>query len=667
MAGQPPQAATGDVPRPQTLRGIARAALERLPKLCGEDDTALFGAAREGLVESIAEELAGKSSSHLKEDAARPGIDDILDETTIRRFSNAPAEVNQVAREVVGQARRPAMEEAARRILRQEDALSPEETDAAITAIDRGQRRSIPESSNRTFQDCVDELLARCRAHLSRARGDRTQWQHSVPQSEALEIGTAMRGALAQALIPAVRGARAIDVVGPALIRLSALEHRVRRPAALRKQLAAEDLLKGGQDEQLQAEIALRAHFPFGLVRERSHAVLCAALYLLQAQANHSAVQAAVQRTPHPRGPRSLYRRVGEELGAVMARKSQRDGANGWEERYLATPGALDCLRSAAPVLTQDEVPAFVGVPVSQLPRTAPDPAARVLSDALPLDESTRGEGTVPWVQARWNPLGRRLLDKVNREHYSLRTKRYFNEEAFQHVVTRLIHHALEDLLKRLQRTEGLAVGLPNAKEPYDDRSVLSLNQYLMKAWSQASGEAFGRYRNELDQAGSPPRKPKSARPETDAPSPSGLPDGIVLLSVDSVRERLETLLTASEPYQWASDVLADRHEIDGEETRAAAHGAIQVIDWAAWNEPALRGRDIGEILEAYSADEDLVVQPLTRSQTALLRDLLFDTVLADETTRRILAEHARNMDPATTTVDINDDTTEDTIEDTTP
>jgi len=666
MGGQPPNDEAPKAQLPRTFRVIAQQALERLPKLCGKDDCdlVLFGANRLSLVEDIAQRLASKAAKHLKGDAAPMGIDDSLDPATLERLHKSASEVNQVAREVVGRARRPAMEEAARKILHEEDTLSPEDAAATVVAIHRNTRRSIPESSDRTFDDCVDGLVALCRAHLSRVRGERTAWQSSVPERDAAGLASAMRATFTRAVHPALWDAETAEAVGSALTELTALERRVKAPEALKEQLAAEALLNGGQDEQLHNEIRLRAHFPFGLVLERSHAVLAAALFLLRAQAPDSAVRAATQERPHPAGPRELYFRTRNAIAAAVVMKSQQDSQNGWHRRFETTPGMLDCLRAAASVLIQDQVPAFAGIPGTQLlPGVGADPAHRLLSVALPLNERTRGDGTVSWGQASWNPLGGRLLHIVNREYYSLRNRRYFNENAFQEVVTGLTHHALEELLKRLHRAEGIAAGLPNSKEPYNHRSLLSLNKFLTLAWSTASGEAFGTYRAEIEQVGaSKVSKPPS--PPSGTPAPVSLPAGVVLLSSDGVRSALEKLLTASEPYEWSSQILAGQRAITEEEIRTAALDAIQVIDWAAWNEPELRGHDLNGIIEAYRGDQELG-NPLTVYAAARARDLLFDTVLTDETTRRILSELALATDTNTDT-DETEQTTEDASEDTT-
>jgi len=656
MGEKPPQADLGVDPGPQTFRDIAGQALVRLPKLCGKDDSdlALIGTTRKTLVEEIATKLAKTSVKHLKDDPTPAAVDDTVDPIILKRFGKAVGEVNQVAREVAGQIRRPAMEEAARRVLQQEDALSPEEADAAVAAIPRGQRRSIPESSERTFEGCVEEFLAQCRAHLSRARGEQAQWDASVPENEAPLRGQNMHDDFIRAVDPVVGDAEIAEVVGRALAGLPALERRVKTASVLESQLASRTLLRGGQSVQLEAEATLRAHFPFGLVSGRSHVALAAALYLLQAQTNDVVIHSIDPAQDRASTLRERRVKVRNAISRALMSQRKDEEERGWHSQYRAVAGSLDCLRVAAPTLEQSQVPAFLDV--RSRGDAERDHADQIVSAALPLQERTYGDDTVPWTEARWNPLGTRLIKRANKQHYSLRNERYFSEPLFEEVITGLIEYTLEDFVKRLQRAEGVKAGLPNRKSSYTHRSLLSLNKLLTRIWDRESGKRFKALSDKVKEW-TPPEEQSRVRQEPWEGPRLDVPKGAAFLTVDSVRAKLQELLTTTEPYAWEGNQLDERPNITDWEARSAAFDAIQMIDWVRAKASDLRAKGLGEVLTAFHTDSaELGNQPIPPHRADLMHELVIDILLTDETTAPILTNLASSIDRIATTAKTSED-----------
>ncbi|MDD0858261.1 hypothetical protein NHF46_11740 [Arthrobacter alpinus] len=105
-----------------------------------------------------------------------------------------------------------------------------------------------------------------------------------------------------------------------------------------------------------------------------------------------------------------------------------------------------------------------------------------------------------PWPQTSWNSFGLQLLDDVNTEHVKQKDHPLFHEKGF---LAAVVHHTtdvLTELIKRLQRAEGIAAGLPNTRSTYTQTSVISLNRFLTKTSKTLFIRAFKDYRISLDE-----------------------------------------------------------------------------------------------------------------------------------------------------------------------
>lgn len=643
---------------PETYREIMFQALSpevhpQRAKVTDDDDLKRLDLTPNELVEMLARALAQQADPKEDIDPEEDlDIDKELKGPAVARILQRKdkSSLANIIRDELGPRKQDRIEDEAREMLRDrttsDDPFTPDEAAAALTKITWKKRNDLAGSFNRTITECAEALTALVRAYLDRTHGPQEQARPAMPENEARLRGPATSEMFYRAVEPSTEDADIASVVGPALTALPALDDELREPRILSKQLASTDYLRGGQDKQLEAETSARRHFPFGLQRPRSLAIIAAAVYLIRAQCSDTIVRAAQPRHAGALKPADLFMPVRNALNDAVHKKSATDALNGWQVPYSTTPGALDCLRAAAPLLSPElslgQVPAFLRLPPPSRPLVnAEDPAHRLLHAALPLDEEPKQSGA-PWATTHWNPFGQRLLHNVNKEHYKQRNHPLFREEDFESVAAAHTTEVLTELIKRLQRAEGLSAGLPNTRENHTHSSVLSLNSFLSTVSAKPFKTAFKDYRTSLDKRSIDIRK-GAAKKTAPAPAETTnfpeLPQAIVLLTLDSVRATMERLLASVDKNQWAyTDTLSDPAELTAESDRGAAVEMLEVANWAEVNEALLRDMSLDEILTEYHLHHEALGNPPPEPDDAvLLRKLIFDTVITDATVIRIL------------------------------
>ncbi|WP_461186823.1 hypothetical protein [Arthrobacter sp. Z4-13] len=618
--------------QPDTYREIMLGELRKRRKLFLDSELEQISLSPNQLVEMLARVLAEKEKPGAERD-----IDVRLSPIAVRRILNDTPALAEIIRSELGPLRRETIENDAQSILCKDEGLSEADARAAVKAVDSHDRRDIAGSFTRTNKECAERLADLASAHHDRQQGTAGAAQPIMSEEEAQVRGPATTEMFYRAVEPAIGDAEIAAIIGPALEALPGLDRDLRQPTALTQQLASRKLLRAGQESQLKAETATRRYFPFGLIRPRSLAIVAAAVYLVRAQAADGIVRAARPLDAGAHGLAALFIRTFNDLSLEVVRKAKSDSAKGWNARYNATPGALDCLRAAAPVISAGEVPDFLRVPPAPQRSPHPDPAHRLLQAALPLDES----GSAAWACSRWNPFGQRLLHRINKEQYIQQKNSLFHDEEFESVAGQLPGLILTELIRRLQRGEGLGSGLPNSRETYQHTSILSLNKFLTVASVKPFDRAFKAYRSSLFNrktkirtgAGKPSQPLRTA-----VNVPRDLPSGVVLLTLDSVRYSIEKILSTVEEHDWACTQFEDPSALPAETLRMAAGEMLEVCTWAEINQAVLTGMSLDEILCAYHDHHTLLGNPSPESEDAiLLRALIFDTILTDSAVKDIL------------------------------
>ena len=620
---------------PSTYREIMLGELKKRRKIFYESELEQISLSPNQLVEMLARVLAEKEKP-----GAPTDIDVSLDPGTVKRILKDTLALADIIRSELGPRRRELVEADAERILCDDSALSEADAKAAVKAVDSHDRRDIAGSFTRTNRECAERLAELASAHLDRRRGNAEAPQPAMSEEEAQLRGAATVDMFYRAVEPATGAAEITAIIGPALHDLSGLDQKLRHRTALSQQLASPKLLRAGQERQLETETAARRHFPFGLIRPGSLAIVAAAIYLVQAQATDTIIRAAHPDYAGAQGPAELFIRTFNNLSSEIVLKAASDRAKGWDNYYDATPGALDCLRAAAPVISGGQVPDFLRMPASPRPSSHPDPAHRLLQAALPLDES----GSAPWPTSHWNPFGERLLRQINKEQYIQYKNSLFHDKEFESVASQLPTLILTELIRRLQRSEGLRVGFPNSRKTYQHTSLLSLNKFLTVASIKPFDKAFRAYRHSLStrktkiRSGIPSHTHPDAR--TVLTTPGDLAQGVVLLTMVSVRDSMERQLSAINSHAWECTQFDDPSELPAETLRMAAGTMLEVSMWAENNQESLTGMSLGEILNAFHVHQAALGNPPPDPEDAnLLRALIFDTVLTDSAVLDILTD----------------------------
>lgn len=646
---------------PATYREIMFQALSpavhpQRSKLTDEADLKRLDLTPNELVQMLAKALKeqyGSNIDHLEEDGEKfVDIDSELKEGAVTRILENKSGLTELIRSHLAKDRQAQIEDQAREMLRtgttQEHPYEPEEAAAAVTKILWKTRNDLAGSFGRTIKECAEILNALVRAYLDRTYCRPQQALPPMPEDEARRRGPAASEMFYRAVDPSVGDAEIASVQGLALAALPALDKERREPQNLANQLASADYLQAGQEEQVEAETAARRHFPFGLQGRGSLAVLAAAIYLVRAQCSDTIVRAAQPPQLTNPNPAALFMPTVNALNDTVKKKAEADGKRGWTVAFSTTPGALDCLRAASPMLSAQDVPLFLRVPPPRRPfANKADPAHWIVYSALPLNEQPK-EAKESWIAAHWNPFGQQLLHKVNKEHYKLDNNNLlFHDEEFESVAAQHATDVLTELIKRLQRAEGVSVGLPNTRKIYTHSTVLSLNKFLATVSSTLFTPTFKNYRTALLNRGMDVRKGTPAKTAPVLPVadfqgdlPQGLPQGVVLLTLDSVRVAMEKLLVSVSERQWAyTEQFSDPGALSAETVRAAAVEMLEVANWAEFNKVLLRDMSLGDILSEYHLHQGRLGNPPPEpDEVVLLRELILDTVLTDATVRRILA-----------------------------
>ena len=581
--------------QPTTYREVMYGELGKREKLLLETDLAQVELTPNQLVEMLARTLAEKE---------RPGsdsdIDAALDPIAVSRICRDKRTLAKIIRSELGPLRRQKIEDDAKAVLLGEDGLSDTEARAAISAIDPHERRDIAGSFTRNIEQCARHLANLARAHHDRQHESPDPAPQIMSEEEARLRGPATSDMFYRAVEPATGDAEIAAIVGPVLAGLRDLDRELRQPDPLGQQLASRKMLRAGQERHLKAEVSVRRHFPFGLVRPGSLAILAAGVYLVRAQASDSIIRAAQSQSSGIQDTAKLFITTFNDLSSAVHRKIKSDRARGWDTYYSPTPGALDCLRAAAHVMSSDKIPAFLRVPPPSKSSSTPDHAHRLLNTAFPLEE----QGEAPWSNSRWNPFGQQLLHKINKEQHKQAKHLLFHDEEFELVAGKLAGLVLTELIHRLQRAEGLASGLPNTRKTYQHSSILSLNKFLTTAVTNPFNKAFEKYRVSLTNRNFYIRDAAKNLKKPDAGSavhlPSDLPHGIVLLTMESVRQTMERLLSSLEEHDWAYTQFDNPSAFPAESLRLTAGEMLELSYWAEINQTLLINMSLDEILRTY-------------------------------------------------------------------
>ncbi|MDD0858260.1 hypothetical protein NHF46_11735 [Arthrobacter alpinus] len=278
------------------------------------------------LAENVAKALAEKDNREFRpEDAI--GIDTELKGPAVAKILDNKTTLPKLIRSELGPLRQEQIEEDAREILRvtttPNHPYTPDEAAAAVGKITWKDRNDLAGSFTRTISECTDVLVTLVRAYLDRSYGTKEQARETMSEDEARLRGPATSEMFYRAVEPITEDAVRALVIGPALVALPALDNKLRAPHTLAKQLAPKRYLLLGQDKQLAAETVARSHFPFGLQRPGSLAILAAAIYLTRAECSSTIIRESQPLQNRAQGPAVLFIPTLNTLNAAVKDKSK--------------------------------------------------------------------------------------------------------------------------------------------------------------------------------------------------------------------------------------------------------------------------------------------------------------------------------------------------------